>query len=72
MSGHHVSLVVTFICILVRQTDEKPAALTSGHLDHSKYAARSLSGGRIPEPDRADTLLHTLSTCHRHILIVFC
>lgn len=72
MSSHHVNLISTFICILVRQTDEKPAALTSGHLDHSKYAARSLSGGRIPEPGRADTLLYTLSTCHIHIFIVFC
>lgn len=72
MSSHHVSLISTFICILLRQKDEKLAALTPGRLDHSKYAARSLSGGRIPEPDRADTLLYTLSMCHIHILIVFC
>lgn len=71
MRSHRVSLISTFICILIRQKDEKPAALTSGHLDHSNYAARNLSGGRIPEPDRADTLLYTLSVCHIHTLIVF-
>lgn len=70
MRSHHISLISTLICNLVRQKDEKPMALISGHLDHSKYAARSVSGGRIPVLSHSNqrltrhTHLHTLFMSH--------
>lgn len=70
MSSHHISLISTLICNLVRQKDEKLAALTTGHLDRSKYCARNLSGGRIPVVSHSNQSLTDQTHSFTHSVFV--